>query len=387
MMNMIRYATAGMLAIACGFFAACSDDDDKNASVRVTDISVAQAAPGSGSLKELTAYTNSTTRLEVTISPENATYKRLLYSTKHEGILSVNQLGDLTGIRAGVDTLFIQSADEGFFTATFKVNVIQVYKKATSIELAQDEVAIGKGVTFNLADIVSLLPTDANQDAVTYRSNDESVATVDPTSGLLTSVGFGTTTVTVSTTDGSELSKTIAISVKNSKTYEIPAATAIEAWQSITFDEPLVTTKKWSITAVSTQASDDIDLITYGKKDWGVHLLDAIFTGSVSGAGSLPFEFYLGGTSQGGSKIGAIGRGNWNSSTLNLDPPTITLDAPVTIKLACDGQGNIACTVQNSGINGGAPVDFKTMAGVLTVTGLKSDINVITYVTVMNEED
>lgn len=375
-----------MLAITTGFLVSCADDDNKNAHIQVAEITVTQATPGSGSLKELTAYTNNTLQLDVTISPENATYKRLLYSTKNEGILSVNQLGQLTGLRGGVDTLIIQSADEGGVTELFSVTVVQQYKQATSIELAQDNVEMGIDTEFDLSEVVSLMPTAANQSAVSYLSADEKVVTVDAASGHLTAVGVGETTVTVSTTDGSNLSKSIAVTVKNSKKYEIPAAAGVEDYKKITFVEPLNTTEKWSITAVSTQESDDIDKVTYGTTGWGVHLLNAFFTGSVSGAGSNPFEFYLGGTSQGGNKIGAIGRGNWNSSTVNLDPPAITLTAPVTIKMVCNGDGKIACTVQNSGINGGVPVDFKTMDGVLTMTGLQSDNTVITYVTVLLEE-
>ncbi|MDR2413554.1 MAG: leucine-rich repeat protein [Odoribacteraceae bacterium] len=154
-----------------------------------------------------------------------------------------------------------------------------------------------------------------------------------------------------------------------SEAYTIPAASAVEGWQYATLSTPLYTTSEWTITAVSTQASTDINTVTFGSAGWGVHLLNIVYTGTVvESLGSKPFEFYLGGKSQGSTKVGAIGRGNWNSTTHTMTPYAITLNKPVTITLTCTGNGSISMTVQNEGVNGGEPIDFKTATGVETVT-------------------
>lgn len=61
---------------------------------------------------------------------------------------------------------------------------------------------------------VTFEPEGATNTKLNWVSSDESVVTVDE-NGVLTSVGSGTATVTVSTTDGSNISKTISVTVKN----------------------------------------------------------------------------------------------------------------------------------------------------------------------------
>ncbi|MDR1120525.1 MAG: Ig-like domain-containing protein [Dysgonamonadaceae bacterium] len=383
-MNKNKFFMMALLAIVGSFFSGCSDDDKQASGIPVAEITVAEATAGSGDLKELTVDVNATLLLTTTVLPENAAYKRVLYSTQGEGIVSVNQSGVLTGLKAGTDILVIQAADGGGATASYQVTVIQQLIPATAIMLAQDEVTVAKGATFELSGIVSLQPNIADQSAVTYESQNEDVVTVDASSGSLMAVSVGETMVTVSTTDGSNLKKDIAIRVENKQTYEIAAATAVGAWVTTPLVSPLPITEKWIITAVSTQSSGDINQVTFGSSGWGIHLFDMTYTGSAENhtGNQPPFEFYLGGTLQGGNKIGAIGRANWKNSTMSLDPFAITLDTPVTIKLVCDGEGSIACTVQNSGVNDGAPIDFGTITGIETITAVKAAVPVVTNVTV-----
>ncbi|MDR0543933.1 MAG: Ig-like domain-containing protein [Odoribacteraceae bacterium] len=169
--------------------------------------------------------------------------------------------------------------------------------------------------------------------------------------------------------------------------YDIPAAAGDGQWITIPLAEPLLLSDSWKIEAVSTHSTYNPSTFT-GKtfNTWGCHLFNIEYTGTVnagfiSGNG-IPFEFYFGGPSQGGTKIGAIGRGNWNSTTHTLPSPQVTLNTPVTITLSSDGSGGVACTVHNIGVNGGAPVDFKTITGPTSVTAVKAALPVPTKVTV-----
>jgi hypothetical protein len=171
--------------------------------------------------------------------------------------------------------------------------------------------------------------------------------------------------------------------------YTIPAATGVGAWVTIPLDATLLTTDSWEIRSVSTQVSDDINVVTFGGEGWGVHLLRLVYTGTINGGvigNGLPTEFYLGGTSQGGTKIGAVGRGNWHSTTTSLDPPAIALNKPLTITLECIGDGVISCYIQNEGINGGARLPFGTLdAASIAITGVEAAIATVTTVTVTRE--
>jgi hypothetical protein len=175
----------------------------------------------------------------------------------------------------------------------------------------------------------------------------------------------------------------------NTVNYTIPIATGVGAWQTVTLETPLSTTDEWTIVATSTQPSGNISQIVFGGSGWGIHLFNIDFTGTPTGdinGNNPPFEFYLGAESQSGTKVGAIGRANWKNSTQSLTPFAITLNAPVTITLTCTGDGNIRCTVQNSGVNGGDPIDFGTIGGVETVTAVKAAVPVTTAVAVTVKE-
>jgi uncharacterized protein YjdB len=85
------------------------------------------------------------------------------------------------------------------------VNVI-----ATSITLDQTSASVVVDKTLKLTATVN--PSNVANKAVTWSSSDESVATVDET-GLVTAHKVGSTSITVTTTDGSNLTATCALTV------------------------------------------------------------------------------------------------------------------------------------------------------------------------------
>ncbi len=77
--------------------------------------------------------------------------------------------------------------------------------------ITADDVTVTIGQTAPITGL-EVLPTDATNPAVTYTSNDETVATVTD-AGVVTGVAVGTTTITISATDGSNVSTTIDVTV------------------------------------------------------------------------------------------------------------------------------------------------------------------------------
>ena len=70
--------------------------------------------------------------------------------------------------------------------------------KVTSVSLSKDEISITEGSTYTLNATVS--PSDATNKSVTWKSDNENVATVE--NGKVTAVSKGTATITVTTVDG-----------------------------------------------------------------------------------------------------------------------------------------------------------------------------------------
>lgn len=87
----------------------------------------------------------------------------------------------------------------------------------TDVQASADptEISVG-GITQVVA---SVLPANATDKKITYKSSDEKVATVNPETGVVTGAGEGTAIITASSTNGKE--DTVEITVKNVKVTEI----------------------------------------------------------------------------------------------------------------------------------------------------------------------
>ena len=81
---------------------------------------------------------------------------------------------------------------------------------ATSIELNETSAELTEGETLQLT--ATVLPEEATDKTVTWTSCDEAVATVDST-GLVTAIAPGETTITATTNDGSDLSASCVVTV------------------------------------------------------------------------------------------------------------------------------------------------------------------------------
>ena len=77
--------------------------------------------------------------------------------------------------------------------------------------ITADDVEVVVGATANITNLV-VLPAEATNPAVTYTSNDETIATVNE-NGVVTGVAPGTTTITIAATDGSGVTATINVTV------------------------------------------------------------------------------------------------------------------------------------------------------------------------------
>lgn len=81
---------------------------------------------------------------------------------------------------------------------------------ATSISLNNTSASVTEGYTLQLT--ATVLPEETTNTTVTWTSSDDAIAAVDAT-GLVTAVAPGTATITVTTTDGSNLSASCNVTV------------------------------------------------------------------------------------------------------------------------------------------------------------------------------
>ena len=149
-----------------------------------------------------------TATLSATISPGNATYKGLTWSSSDESVATVDATGKVTAVATGQATITAYSAD----AATTAACKVTVYQLAQSITLDHTELELYVGdapVTLT----ATILPSENTMKNVNWKSSDSSIATVD-SEGKVTAISAGTTKISALATDGSNVSAACMVTVK-----------------------------------------------------------------------------------------------------------------------------------------------------------------------------
>ncbi|MEM9141477.1 MAG: Ig-like domain-containing protein [Bacteroidota bacterium] len=155
-----------------------------------------------------------TQQLTAEVLPSDATDTSVSWISSDENIASVDSSGLVTAVALGSATITVTTNDGGFLDTT-EVTVAPVPISVTGVNLLPETAEVVIGETQQLD--TEVLPSDATDSSVTWTSNDESIATVDP-SGLVTAVAEGSAIITVTTNDGgfqdtSEITVTAPIAV------------------------------------------------------------------------------------------------------------------------------------------------------------------------------
>ena len=136
--------------------------------------------------------------LTATVSPKDAANKKVTWKSSNAAIASVDANGKVTGVKAGEATI-AGTAEDGGKTATCKVTVSDKEIKVTGVKLNKSETSLLVGGNETLT--ATVLPEDATNQNVTWKSDKPEIATVD-TNGKVTAVKVGEATITVTTEDG-----------------------------------------------------------------------------------------------------------------------------------------------------------------------------------------
>lgn len=154
--------------------------------------------------------------LYATISPENATNKEIEWISSNENIAFVGTTGTVVGISSGYCNITAKSMDGSNKSASC---LVHVYKPvlAESIMLDRSSVEIIKGEKITLKPTVT--PSNVINTSFVWQSANPSCAIVDD-KGIVTGVNEGSTDITVTTCDGTNLSASCAVKVKRNK-YQI----------------------------------------------------------------------------------------------------------------------------------------------------------------------
>ncbi|MDR2562178.1 MAG: Ig-like domain-containing protein [Holophagales bacterium] len=143
------------------------------------------------------ASVGSSERLTATVSPSNATDKRVYWLSSDQSIAVVNENGTVQARGKGTATIIAQTV-VGNLTARCDINVGGATVNPTSVTLNK------KSLTLPIGDgeilIQTVLPSNATNKSVTWSSSNPSVATVS--NGVVVAKGSGNAAITVTTVLG-----------------------------------------------------------------------------------------------------------------------------------------------------------------------------------------
>jgi len=180
----------------------CNTQHGPSKLVNVTSISI----PSNKS--DILLTVGKTYQLEAKVKPDNATDKRLTYTSSAAGVVSVSDTGLITAKSAGSAKITITAANGISKEINVVVTTEDVAVTDIIVETAEDPLSIVKGGTHKLTAKVS--PDTATKKQLTYTSSDNNIVSVTA-DGLVTAKETGTAKITITAENG--ISKTINVTV------------------------------------------------------------------------------------------------------------------------------------------------------------------------------
>ncbi|MFR0558996.1 Ig-like domain-containing protein, partial [Pseudoscardovia radai] len=170
------------------------------AAIAVTGVTVApaNASVTAGQAVQLTA----------TVTPANATDKTVTWTSSDTSIATVNANGLVTGVKGGTAVI---TANASGYSDTAIVTVNPSVVPAQSLAITPNSLSVTEGDMQQLTTIVT--PSNATDKTVTWKSLNESVATVDQ-NGVVTAVKEGTATIYAYTSNGVSAQATVKVAAK-----------------------------------------------------------------------------------------------------------------------------------------------------------------------------
>ncbi|MDE6780445.1 MAG: D-alanyl-D-alanine carboxypeptidase family protein [Ruminococcus sp.] len=148
----------------------------------------------------------------VTMLPESVANKDEIWTTSDEKIATVDSWGNVTGVSSGTCTITVTSVDNPEIKADIKVTVgsENSENKISEIRLSKTEMNIsvgGKDISY-----VTMLPESVADKGEIWTTSDPKIATVDSL-GNVTGVSAGTCTITVTSSNNTEVKADIKVNV------------------------------------------------------------------------------------------------------------------------------------------------------------------------------
>lgn len=153
--------------------------------------------------------------LKYRVFPDDATNKRVKFTSSNKKVATVSAKGKIKAIKSGFASITVESVADKEKSAVIAVKVGTPIEK---ISVNMDSITLEQGETTSLEATIS--PNKASYKKIRYITSNQSVATVS-SNGKITAVAAGTAEVTAMAMDGSGKKSTCSVTVKDN-TVPIP---------------------------------------------------------------------------------------------------------------------------------------------------------------------
>ena len=157
----------------------------------------------------LSMQLNENRTLSATFLPANATNKALTWCSDNTNVVTVNN-GTLSAVSTGNAVVTAYTNDGSNLSASCTVKVTtDILVRCITVSDETLSLVVGKSKYIT----AEVCPTDAKNKNVIWTSSNPSVATVNPTSGLINAISAGSTLITATAADGSGVSGSCQLTV------------------------------------------------------------------------------------------------------------------------------------------------------------------------------
>ena len=216
-------------AVACGeaVITVKSKENNKTATCKVTVVEPVddmQLATYS-----ITLYKGASSKIDFTVSPEDATLKTATFKSTDESVAKVDKKGIVKAVGKGEATILVTADGNKEIVKTCKITVLLGVEEIK----ADKEYSIYENATDKIS--VTVLPADAHDPSVTYKSADEKIATVDA-NGNIKGISKGETIITVQSVQNPDVVCEIPVRVKRAVVGVSLSATTKTVYSGESFD-------------------------------------------------------------------------------------------------------------------------------------------------------
>ncbi|MCQ2959349.1 MAG: Ig-like domain-containing protein [Bacteroidales bacterium] len=176
-------------------------------------------------------YVEASQKVSATLTPDDAEDQTIEWSSSDETIATVTQKGIVTALSEGAVRIIATAASK--VSGYCEIQVLPVL--ATAIQVTPSSVILSEHDVQTIS--VTFVPENTTNKELSWKSFDESVATVED--GVITAVGEGTTSITVTTSNGitevisvevtAEVIPVSSVSIESSISMKIGEKSVLEA--------------------------------------------------------------------------------------------------------------------------------------------------------------